>query len=93
MKKCHPVLKVLTTPVHPQSKAKQKVVYLGDKLGNFEPPKAAQKGGPGEGGKPHHLSAAKQNEGAQSVSEYGINMVVSDEIAMDRDIPDTRNPE
>ncbi|XP_045127026.1 N-acetylgalactosaminyltransferase 7-like isoform X2 [Portunus trituberculatus] len=75
------------------SKAKQRVVYLGDKLGNFEPPRAAQKGGPGEGGKAHHLSAAKQNEGSQSVSEYGINMVVSDEIAMDRDIPDTRNPE
>ncbi|KAG0718492.1 N-acetylgalactosaminyltransferase 7 [Chionoecetes opilio] len=75
------------------SKAKQKVTYVGDKAGNFEPPPAAHKGGPGEGGKAHQLSAAKQNEGSMSVSEYGINMVVSDEIAMDRDISDTRHAE
>ncbi|XP_050717980.1 N-acetylgalactosaminyltransferase 7-like isoform X2 [Eriocheir sinensis] len=75
------------------SKPKQEVVYQGNKVGNFEPPPAPKKSGPGEGGKVHQLSAAKQNEGAQSVSEYGINMVVSDEIAMDRDIPDTRHSE
>ena len=64
-----------------------------NKLGNFEPPPFPSKSGPGENGKPHHLTASKQNEGAQSVSEYGINMVISDEIAMDRSIPDTRDSE
>ncbi|KAK7069252.1 N-acetylgalactosaminyltransferase 7 [Halocaridina rubra] len=75
------------------SKAKQEVVYVADKLGNFEPPEPPPRNGPGEGGKAHHLLPNKQNEGSQSVSEYGINMVVSDEIAMDRVIPDTRHRE
>ena len=64
-----------------------------DQLGNFEPREIPKRSAPGEEGKAHYLSADKQNEGAQSVSEYGINMVVSDEIAMDRSVPDTRNPE
>ncbi|KAB7494985.1 N-acetylgalactosaminyltransferase 7 [Armadillidium nasatum] len=73
---------------------KQKVTFLeGKQLGNFEPEDFPHRSGPGEGGKPHHLSPNKQNEGAQSVGEYGINMVISDEIAMDRSIPDTRNGE
>ncbi|MCL4126317.1 UNVERIFIED_CONTAM: hypothetical protein GTU68_047674 [Idotea baltica] len=76
------------------NKPKQKVIFLEDnKLGNFEPKEFPERSGPGENGKPHHLSSNKQNEGAQSVSEYGINMVISDEIAMDRSIPDTRNEE
>ncbi|ROT63321.1 hypothetical protein C7M84_018798 [Penaeus vannamei] len=79
--------------LHPASKAKQEVAFLPDKMGNFEPPKPPTRVGPGEGGKAHHLSPNKQNEGSQSMSEYGINMVVSDEIAMDRVIPDTRHSE
>ncbi|XP_042230908.1 N-acetylgalactosaminyltransferase 7-like isoform X1 [Homarus americanus] len=75
------------------SKAKQKVTYLEDKAGNFEPKDSPPRNGPGEGGKAYHLPPDKQNEGTQSVSEYGINMVVSDEIAMDRAILDTRHPE
>lgn len=76
-----------------QSKVKQEVAFLPDKLGNFEPPKPPTRVGPGEGGKAHLLSPNKQNEGSQSMSEYGINMVVSDEIAMDRVVPDTRHSE
>ncbi|XP_037797454.1 N-acetylgalactosaminyltransferase 7-like [Penaeus monodon] len=75
------------------SKVKQEVAFLPDKLGNFEPPKPPTRVGPGEGGKAHLLSPNKQNEGSQSMSEYGINMVVSDEIAMDRVVPDTRHSE
>ncbi|XP_071524231.1 N-acetylgalactosaminyltransferase 7 isoform X4 [Panulirus ornatus] len=75
------------------SKSKQKVVYLENKMGNFEPPVSPPRSGPGEDGKPYHLPPNKQNEGSQSLSEYGINMVVSDELAMDRAIPDTRHPE
>lgn len=69
------------------------MTFLEKQLGNFEPEDFPHRSGPGEGGKPHHLSPNKQNEGAQSVGEYGINMVISDEIAMDRSIPDTRNGE
>ncbi|XP_064096978.1 N-acetylgalactosaminyltransferase 7-like [Macrobrachium nipponense] len=75
------------------SKSKQEVAFLPDKPGNFEPTNPPARNGPGEGGKAYHLPPNKQNEGSQSVSEYGINMVVSDEIPMDRVIPDTRHPE
>ena len=84
---------LLTVIYFSQSKAKQDVVYVSDKPGNFEPTNPPARSGPGEGGKPYHLSPNKQNEGSQSVSEYGINMVVSDEIAMDRGVPDTRHAE
>ncbi|KAK3859326.1 hypothetical protein Pcinc_034543 [Petrolisthes cinctipes] len=83
----------LRAPRALMSKVKENVEYLDDKNGNFEPAEIPTRTGPGEGGKPYQLPPHKQNEGSQSVSEYGINMVVSDEIAMDRAIPDTRNPE
>ncbi|KAK4291479.1 hypothetical protein Pmani_035698, partial [Petrolisthes manimaculis] len=76
-----------------RSKVKESVEYLDDKNGNFEPPEIPTRTGPGEGGKPYQLPPHQQNEGSQSVSEYGINMVVSDEIAMDRTVTDTRNSE
>lgn len=69
------------------------MVYVASRRGNFEPADSPPKSGPGEGGKAYQLPPNKQNEGSHSVSEYGINMVVSDEIAMDRAIPDTRHPE
>ena len=62
-------------------------------MGNFEPPEQEAKAGAGEGGLPHILRPDQKNEAAQSVSEFGINMVCSDDISLSRTIPDTRVPE
>lgn len=59
-------------------------------LGNFEPKDIKERTGPGEGGKPHILKNSQQNDGASSLTEYGMNMLCSDEISLDRSIPDTR---
>ncbi len=68
-------------------------VFTPDQMGNFEPPIEAPKSGPGEGGKPHTLLPDQRNEASQSISEFGMNMVVSDEISLSRTIIDTRTPE
>ena len=69
-------------------------VYNADKLGNYEPkPPAKKRTGPGENGEAHRVSRGKQNLAAQSENEYGMNMAVSDEISLDRSVPDTRDPE
>ncbi|KAF2885500.1 hypothetical protein ILUMI_20650 [Ignelater luminosus] len=62
-------------------------------LGNFEPRNVKPREGPGENGKPHILRQDQQNDADQSETEYGINIVCSDEISVDRAIPDTRLPE
>jgi hypothetical protein len=62
-------------------------------LGNFEPRGISEKTGPGEGGKPHIIRDDQQNDASQSLTEYGMNMVCSDEISLSRSIPDTRMPE
>lgn len=61
-------------------------------MGNFEPV-VEVKVGPGEGGKPHTLRDEQQNDVQQAESDYGMNMVCSDEISLDRTIPDTRPEE
>lgn len=62
-------------------------------MGNFEPPPEEPRSGPGEGGKAHVLLPEQRNEATQSISEFGMNMVVSDEISLSRTIIDTRVPE
>lgn len=62
-------------------------------LGNFEPKDVHIRSGPGENGKAHYLRDDQQNDAQQSLSEYGMNMACSNEIPMDRSIPDTRMPE
>ena len=64
--------------------------YTPDKIGNFEPPMEEPRTGPGEGGKAHVLPADQRNEASQSISEFGMNMVCSDEISLSRSIVDTR---
>ena len=64
-----------------------------EKLGNFEPEFPSDRSGPGEGGKPHVLRDDQQNDVSSSLSEYGMNMACSDEISLDRSIPDLRLPE
>ncbi|KAG8038061.1 hypothetical protein G9C98_006386 [Cotesia typhae] len=61
--------------------------------GNFEPQNLEQRSGPGEGGKPHVLRDDQQNDVQQSESDYGMNMICSDEISLDRTIPDLRPEE
>lgn len=68
-------------------------VFVADRLGNFEPLPTEPRRGPGEGGKRHDLQPDQENEAQQSISEYGMNMACSDEIALDRAIPDLRLPE
>lgn len=62
-------------------------------LGNYEPQDAAKRTGPGEGGKPHKLRDDQQNDVQQAKTDYGMNMVCSNEISLDRSIPDTRPSE
>lgn len=66
------------------------LVTLVSGFGNYEPEFQNIRIGPGEGGKPHRLGSGKENEAAQAMSEYGMNIVCSDEISLDRNIPDLR---
>ena len=47
----------------------------------------------GEDGVPVYTSMEERGRADKSVREYGFNMVVSDKIAMNRTIPDTRMSE
>jgi len=69
------------------------VPVLVEGLGNYEPRDVLVRSGPGEGGKPHVLKDDQLNDVQQSESEYGMNMVCSDEISLSRSIPDTRPAE
>ncbi|GAB6026074.1 N-acetylgalactosaminyltransferase 7 [Chamberlinius hualienensis] len=69
---------------------KQGAIFKAGELGNFEPVDEEKRTGPGENGNPHVASADQQNDVSQKMMEYGINVVVSDEISMDRSIPDLR---
>ncbi|XP_015188126.1 PREDICTED: N-acetylgalactosaminyltransferase 7 [Polistes dominula] len=73
--------------------ATKQVPELVEDLGNYEPRNVQPRVGPGEDGKAHILRDDQQNDVQQSESDYGMNMVCSDEISLDRSIPDTRPPE
>lgn len=66
------------------------MVVFTDRNGNFEPPPEPERNGPGEAGKPHRVPSNKENDAMNSMNEYGMNMAVSDEISLDRSIPDLR---
>lgn len=68
-------------------------VFRDDILGNFEYPTSTNKPGPGEKGEPHHIPSSRENEALQSLSEYGMNMACSDDISLNRTIPDLRMDE
>ncbi|KAG5308303.1 GALT7 acetylgalactosaminyltransferase, partial [Acromyrmex insinuator] len=72
-----------------QSHEKKQAVLV-EGLGNYELRDVSVRSGPGEGGKPHILRDDQLNEVQQSESDYGMNMVCSDEISLSRSIPDTR---
>jgi len=58
--------------------------------GNFEPLRDDSEEGPGEGGEPYILPPDLTDQADQSISDYGMNMVASNKISLDRSIPDTR---
>ncbi|XP_017484344.1 PREDICTED: N-acetylgalactosaminyltransferase 7-like [Rhagoletis zephyria] len=67
-------------------------------LGNYEvkDPWKPAKPRPGDYGKKYSLDSAEdvdQNEVSVKKSEYGMNIVASDHIPMDRIVPDLRHPE
>lgn len=72
-----------------------KTVYpkLVEGKGNFEPEEWILSDKPGEAGIAYILPPEKQNAGSDSEMEYGMNMVVSDAISLNRSILDTRDPE
>ncbi|KAG5327074.1 GALT7 acetylgalactosaminyltransferase, partial [Pseudoatta argentina] len=72
-----------------QSHEKKQAVLI-EGLGTYEPRDVPVRTGPGEGGKPHILRDDQLNDVQQSESDYGMNMVCSDEISLSRSIPDTR---
>lgn len=59
------------------------VLFLAE-LGNFEPRNRRSVKGPGEEGKPYHMSQERANDITESESEYGMNIAASDDIAMNR---------
>jgi len=63
---------------------------LGQVKGNFEPADREVSNAPGEGGRPVEVPARQRALAQHMINEYGFNMVASDQVAMDRVIPDTR---
>lgn len=53
-------------------------------LGNFEPRDKKIIKGPGEEGKPYHMSQKHANDVAETESKYGMNIAASNDIAMNR---------
>ncbi|EYC21686.1 hypothetical protein Y032_0019g3959 [Ancylostoma ceylanicum] len=70
-------------------------VFVGDKLGNYEPKKPeVPSDQPGEGGLPVAISDEEGlRESKRAEQEYGFNTYVSDMISLNRTIPDIRMDE
>lgn len=67
--------------------------YTPDRLGNYEPTTKEIRVGPGEGGAPYHTSMADKQRADDSLRAYGFNQFASDQISLNRSIPDTRPPD
>ena len=66
-------------------------VFLGKgKNGNFEPHLDVGKVGPGENGKSHQLREEQKKDEERLKGVYGFNQLVSDEISLNRTVPDQR---
>ncbi|KAK2701852.1 hypothetical protein QYM36_019509 [Artemia franciscana] len=64
--------------------------YQYNQTGNYESEPWPKGDGPGEQGMPYKVLPQFENYAERSVSEYGMNIAVSDAIGMNRTIPDTR---
>ena len=67
--------------------------YTPGNPGNFEPLRDEDSEGPGEHGVPHHTKPEQADRVSETIDAYGMNMVASDEIGLDRGLPDTRMKE
>lgn len=75
---------------HPGDKPK----FLGKgSKGNYEPEKYGGGSGAGDNGKPHQLRVEQKSEEETLKGVYGFNQLVSDEISLNRTVPDTREEE
>ena len=64
--------------------------------GNFEPPqeeKVTKDTGPGQNGKAHHLRVEQKTEEERLKGVYGFNQLISDEMTLNRTVPDLREEE
>ncbi|XP_038073737.1 N-acetylgalactosaminyltransferase 7-like [Patiria miniata] len=63
-------------------------------LGNYEPriPRPEREG-PGEFGRAVKTDLGEESKYRKSIMEFGFNVVLSDEISLDRAVPDIRDPE
>jgi polypeptide N-acetylgalactosaminyltransferase len=61
--------------------------------GNFEPASYGGGDSPGDNGKSHRLRVEQKGEEERLKGVYGFNQLVSDEISLNRTVPDTREEE
>merc|ERR550517_1516789 len=81
-------------PSHHKSHPGDRPTFLGsDGKGNFEPGKYGGGSGPGDNGEAHQLRVEQKSEEERLKGVYGFNQLVSDEISLDRTVPDTREEE
>ena len=72
----------------------EKPIFCGrEKIGNFEPVIDDENGGPGENGKAHKLRVEQKEDEERLKGVYGFNQLVSDEISLNRSVPDVREDE
>ena len=69
-------------------------VFLGQgNMGNFEPASYGGGSESGDNGKPHQLRVEQKPDEERLKGVYGFNQLVSDEISLNRSVPDTREEE